>query len=844
MRPTCLQAFAIASLVLAVGCTGASPRPEFTPTPVPASATLRPPMHTPTIQQAQGRLTATPVPPTATATDTPVPATATPLPPTPTPLPNTDTVCASGCDYTTIQSAVDDPANSQDAVIAVTDLVHTESGITIGAGSAVTIRGLGAEQTVVQAWETLEDAPERVFLIEEGAEVVLEEMTIRHGRPSDESEHGGGIMNYGTLAVKNCIVTRNSAVGGGGISNRKGDLVIAGSTFSDNVARGDGPRGLECGGGGGIKCSSGTMLLMNSTVVGNQAGLKSEGLGGGVRTGCGCTAEIINTTVSGNEAVRYGGGVAAAGTVDITHCTITQNGVGRGGGALWIRGQISVYNTIVASNRGGRYCVIHKDSGGEGILVENSYSLIGDGSCSPAFSGDPMLGRLEDNGGGTQTHALLPGSPAIDAIPAANCRVPADQRGLPRPAVQTSAETPCDIGALEVQAEPQGSGAEIWTKTYGGDQNAVVGGMLPADDGGYFIVGTTNVAFEPQREGDIYLVRTDAAGGVVWERTYGGEGYHSGQAITEAADGSLLIAGVTQSSGTTGIDAHLLAVDGDGTELWSQTYGGPLDEFVGAILPAADGGYFLGGNIVDPEDFVADAGAPGYGGFEGRSNLYLLKVDGEGGQVWSHRQQTEENVLASGAVATDDGGILLVASVTHFPEPDNDMLLMKVDRAGNEVWSRIWDEDVYTPQGLIASSDGGYLITAAYAPLEGGEEAKEDFLFVHIDGEGKEIWRSTFGDPDTIDYGVVVAEADDGGYVAVGERTRNRQTWDTDIVMVKIDEDGQLVWEQSRTASHTMFSSILAQPGGGFVVAGGAFADPVFNILLMQTDSAGHMAEW
>ena len=62
--------------------------------------------------------------------------------------------------------------------------------------------------------------------------------------------------------------------------------------------------------------------------------------------------------------------------------------------------------------------------------------------------------------------------------------------------------------------------------------------------------------------------------------------------------------------------------------------------------------------------------------------------------------------------------------------------------------------------------------------------------------------------------------------------------------MVKIDEDGQLVWEQSRTASHTMFSSILPQPGGGFVVAGGAFADPVFNILLMQTDSAGHMAEW
>ena len=64
-----------------------------------------------------------------------------------------------------------------------------------------------------------------------------------------------------------------------------------------------------------------------------------------------------------------------------------------------------------------------------------------------------MLGRLEDNGGDTLTHALLPGSPAIDAIPAVSCTLPTDQRGALRPAVQTSAETPCDIGAFEVQPE-------------------------------------------------------------------------------------------------------------------------------------------------------------------------------------------------------------------------------------------------------------------------------------------------------------------------------------------------------------------------------------------------------
>jgi hypothetical protein len=194
------------------------------------------------------------------------------------------------------------------------------------------------------------------------------------------------------------------------------------------------------------------MTVVGSTITGNQAGLRSEGVGGGVRTGCGCVAEIVNSTISGNDAVRYGGGVAAGGTVQITHCTITQNAVGGGGGTLWIRGEVSLQNTIVAENRGGRYWVVHKDSGGKGTLTLSINNLIGDGSCSPDLSGDPMLGRLSDNGGDTLTHALLPGSPAIDAVPAVSCTLPTDQRGRLRPIVQVSADTPCDIGAFEVQA--------------------------------------------------------------------------------------------------------------------------------------------------------------------------------------------------------------------------------------------------------------------------------------------------------------------------------------------------------------------------------------------------------
>ncbi len=365
-------------------------------------------------------------------------------------------MCAAGCDFSTIQAAIDAAGTTSGAIIEVIDPIHTEAGIVVNGGITVTIRGLGAGDTIVQAHESLDEAPERVFFVEEDATAIFEKMTIRHGRPSVQKEQGGGILNHGTLTLKSCVVTDNSAIGGGGVDNRGGALTIVASTIKDNVARGDGSRGEECGGGGGIKCSTGVLTITNSTITGNQAGLGSEGLGGGLRNGCGCTTKIINSTISGNKAVLNGGGIVAAGEVHITNCTISHNTVGSGGGALWVRNHVNIENTIISNNASwGGDCVIF-DSGshqGKGAIGTNSNNLIADGSCDADFSGDPMLGPLADNGGPTLTRALLPGSPAIDAIAVVSCTLPTDQRGGLRPIVQTSPGTPCDIGAFEVQAE-------------------------------------------------------------------------------------------------------------------------------------------------------------------------------------------------------------------------------------------------------------------------------------------------------------------------------------------------------------------------------------------------------
>jgi hypothetical protein len=363
-----------------------------------------------------------------------------------------------------------------------------------------------------------------------------------------------------------------------------------------------------------------------------------------------------------------------------------------------------------------------------------------------------------------------------------------------------------------------------------------------ADDGGYYIVGTSSMEFEPERRGDVYLIRTDATGQPLWAKTYGEGSYASGTAISKTDDGTLLVSGVTISPDTHGMDILLLELDQDGNQLSSRTFGGPLDE-MGVALPTDDGGYILGGSIVDPNDFVADAGAAGYGGFDGRSNIYLAKLDADGNEIWSRTFGGETNVLAAGGAQTPDGGFIALATISYFPDSGDDIYLLKVDADGNEVWSHTWEEGTTNAFDLAETQDGNYIITAAYAPIGDADDLKEDYFFIKVDADGNELWTSTFGDPDMIDYGKVLAETLDGEYVVAGERTRDHHTWEADILLTKIDRNGQLLWEQVLPASHTMFADVLQHPDGGYVVAGSILRNGTFDILVIKADSEGNVSE-
>lgn len=362
---------------------------------------------------------------------------------------DTYTVCANGCDFTTIQAAIDDASVAVGDVINVTDAIHTEMGIVVN--KDVTIQGQGAFSTTVQAHATARRADDRVFFIVNGATVTIKGMTIRHGNPTSTPESGGGIRNEGTLTLENSVVRDNSASAGGGIFN-DGTLTLANCAISDNEARGGADSYMECSTGGGVKNMVGVLTLINSTVNGNTAGKK----GGGFHVACHGTLVLINSTVSGNSAEGDGGGIYLDGVGKFEHGTICDNEASDGGG-IFISGSpekgvtygsLDYTNTIIANNtaRMAKYGIADCHLGDYGSIGVNRNNLVEDNNCSPDYSGDPRLADLADNGGGIQTHALLPGSPAIDAIPAGECTADVDQRGVSRPQAAG-----CDVGAFEWQ---------------------------------------------------------------------------------------------------------------------------------------------------------------------------------------------------------------------------------------------------------------------------------------------------------------------------------------------------------------------------------------------------------
>lgn len=324
------------------------------------------------------------------------------------------------------------------------------TGESLDITSDLNINGLGANLLTIDG-----NLASSVLSIGSTSTVGIFGLTIANGN--------NGILNQGNLTVTNSIISGNRGTdffANSGIFSNSGNLTVTNSTFFDNGA---GIFGFNSniavtdstfyGNDVGISSTAGSNITAtNNTIFGNNTGI----------SGSFSDIGITNNTISGNKGTGIG---SFRSFIRVTNSTIFGN---QGVGISNSESTIQLKNTIVAGNSEGIYPDIYgfnsvTDLGnnliGTGAAFNAGFPLIIDNSFTNGVNGsivgtlahpiDPLVGPLANNGGPTQTHALLPGSPAIDAANP-NSFPSTDQRGVPRP----QGAGP-DIGAYELFQTPK-----------------------------------------------------------------------------------------------------------------------------------------------------------------------------------------------------------------------------------------------------------------------------------------------------------------------------------------------------------------------------------------------------
>jgi len=312
-------------------------------------------------------------------------------------------------------------------------------------------------------------------------------------------------------------------------------------------------------------------------------------------------------------------------------------------------------------------------------------------------------------------------------------------------------------------------GSLQWTKTYGGPGDEVDCSIEQTADGGYIIASRSN-SFSAISS-DIYLVKTDGSGNLVWSKTYGGADWEEGHSIIITTDGYLHV-GYTKSFGAGEEDIYVMKNDLNGNIMWAKTYGGAGFDLGHKIKLDADGNILIAGgsnSFSEAHDW----------------DYYLLKLDLNGNTLWGKTFGGWKNDIGWDVVTYSNGYFLAGLSESNSAG-ENDLCIIKVDTQGNLIWSKLYggvsNDGAYS---ISKTNDGALFVVGETESFGNGEE---DICAMKIDTNGNIMWAKTYGGEgeDGSQYGQPTA---DGGFIISGY-TESFGAGDWDFYIIKTDENG------------------------------------------------------
>ncbi|MCE3225897.1 MAG: lipoprotein [Bacteroidetes bacterium] len=302
--------------------------------------------------------------------------------------------------------------------------------------------------------------------------------------------------------------------------------------------------------------------------------------------------------------------------------------------------------------------------------------------------------------------------------------------------------TDCDLLIMKTDA----NGELLWTKTYGGAKPDYAYSMSETNDGNYFVTG-----FSQSFGGgdyDIYLIKFDPNGDKIWEKTYGSWGNEEARGIIKTSDGNFLIVG-TSTSFSSSQNAVLIKIDGDGTTLWTKTYGGPGLEFGNSVKQCSDGGFILGGQTFS---------------WGQNGDTYIVRTNSSGDTLWTKYYGSPLADEAVSVLANNDGSFTFAVRDSTASN-DIDVRVIKTDANGVVAWNKTFGASLKdTPKTICSTNDGGYLVGAISRSFGW---INPDMWLLKMDAAGDTTWSRHFGSSDH-EHCHMAKQSADGGYLAAG----------------------------------------------------------------------------
>lgn len=271
------------------------------------------------------------------------------------------------------------------------------------------------------------------------------------------------------------------------------------------------------------------------------------------------------------------------------------------------------------------------------------------------------------------------------------------------------------------------SGKRLWKKYYGGEKNDLGHKFIKTRDNGFAMVGFNRTVDD---FGDVYIVRTDKNGEIIWENHFGDRYIDHGFSVVENEAGELVIAGTKggfynpTSTDYLNPDAeiYIIKTNTKGEEIWQNSYGGTSHDWAKSIIQAPGGGYFVCGSTQ----------SEGAGSFD----MFLMKIDEDGNQLWLKTYGGTDWEYGESVQLSDDNHLYLLATSASYSDnfkPDH--LLIKTDLEGEIIWSNTFgSENSDYSSALVCTADSGCAFTGWSNP---GTIGKEDIVFYKISKNGE-----------------------------------------------------------------------------------------------------------